>query len=98
MKLPDYSVPGGQANLDFGLHSHNMPAEPPVFNPGTPTRVPTYPKSKAAEHKMSKIRHEFAEGELNIGKSDKKVTDRKQMLAIMLHEGEKAEKKHKSRK
>lgn len=46
----------------------------------------------AAEEKIEEVMHEFKEGELHIGKSDKTVTDRKQAVAIALNEAGKLEK------
>lgn len=38
------------------------------------------------KNKIRKVMHEFKEGELNIGKSKKKVKKRKQAIAIALSE------------
>jgi hypothetical protein len=38
--------------------------------------------SKRAERKIGKVMHEFKEGNLHSGRSGKKVTDRKQAVAI----------------
>lgn len=43
--------------------------------------------------KTEKVMKEYKKGELNIGKSKKKVTSRKQAIAIALSEQRKAEKK-----
>ena len=40
--------------------------------------------------KVEKVMHEFKEGELPIGKSKKKVKNRKQAIAIALSEARKA--------
>lgn len=40
---------------------------------------------EAIKRKVSKVMHEFKSGELNIGKSDKKVTNQKQAIAIALN-------------
>jgi hypothetical protein len=99
MKFPDYNVPGGQHNISYGEFSHNYPAQEPASNPGKPTKVPTsYPHGEAAERKMKKIRHEYKKGELNIGKSPKKVKTQEQMVAIMLSEGREAQGKSRRRK
>lgn len=90
MKFPDYSIPG-QDNINYPSHTHND-YDAVAFNPGKPSNVPThYPKSKAGKHKIEKVMHEYKEGELNIGKSDKKVKSRAQAVAIALSEGRKAE-------
>ena len=41
-------------------------------------------KKTKAEKKISKVMKEYKAGELNIGKSPKKVTSRKQAVAIAL--------------
>jgi hypothetical protein len=41
-------------------------------------------KKTKAEKKISKVMREYKKGELNIGKSPKKVTSRKQAVAIAL--------------
>jgi hypothetical protein len=43
-------------------------------------------KTSAAQKKIAKVMHEFKEGELHIGKSDKIVTNPKQAIAIALSE------------
>ena len=43
-------------------------------------------KTSAAQKKVAKVIHEFKEGELHIGKSDKIVTNPKQAIAIALSE------------
>ena len=43
-----------------------------------------------AQDKMEKVMHEYQEGDLTIGNSDKKVTSRKQAVAIGLSEARKA--------
>lgn len=42
--------------------------------------------TRAQKNKVSKVMHEWKEGELNIGKSDKKVKSQKQAVAIALSE------------
>ena len=49
-------------------------------------------KTKAAK-KVSKVMKEFKKGELNIGKSSKKVKSKKQAIAIALSEAGMAKKK-----
>ncbi len=44
---------------------------------------------KKAEEKVKKVMHEFKEGKLKIGKSNKKVKSRKQAIAIGLSEARK---------
>jgi len=39
-----------------------------------------------AQKKIEKVMHEFSEGKLKSGKSDKKVTSRKQAIAIGISE------------
>jgi hypothetical protein len=48
------------------------------------------PKGKG---KVEKVMREYGKGELNIGKSKKKVTSQKQAVAIALSEQRKANKK-----
>lgn len=43
--------------------------------------------------KVEKVMHEFKEGTLNIGKSEKKVKSRKQAIAIALKSSKKKKKK-----
>ncbi len=50
------------------------------------------PKSPKAKNKVEKVMHEFKEGELPMGKSGKKVKNRKQAVAIALSEARKASK------
>jgi hypothetical protein len=50
-------------------------------------------KKTKAEKKISKVMREYKSGELNIGKSPKKVTARKQAIAIALSQAGKAKKK-----
>ena len=50
-------------------------------------------KAPALKAKGKKVMHEFGKGELNIGKSSKKVTSQKQAVAIALSEQRKADKK-----
>jgi hypothetical protein len=45
--------------------------------------------SKKAEEKVEKTMHEMKEGKLKSGNSDKKVTSRKQAIAIGLSEARK---------
>ena len=49
-------------------------------------------KTSATQKKVAQVMHEFKEGELNIGKSDKIVTNPKQAIAIALSEADKLEK------
>lgn len=46
--------------------------------------------SKGSQKKVEKVMHEFKEGKLKSGKSNKKVTNRKQAVAIGLSEARKA--------
>jgi hypothetical protein len=46
--------------------------------------MPKY--SKKAQDKISKVMHEFGEGKLKSGRSGKKVTSRKQAVAIGISE------------
>jgi len=43
-------------------------------------------KDPAAKEKIRKVMEEFKQGELKIGKSDKKVKNRKQAVAIALRQ------------
>jgi hypothetical protein len=43
-------------------------------------------KTSATQKIVAKVMHEFKEGELHIGKSDKMVTNPKQAIAIALSE------------
>ncbi|HSW47947.1 MAG TPA: DUF6496 domain-containing protein [Candidatus Saccharimonadales bacterium] len=45
--------------------------------------------SKKAQSKIKKVMHEYKEGELKSGKSGKKVTSRKQAVAIGISEARK---------
>lgn len=45
--------------------------------------------SKNAQAKIGKVMHEFKEGKLKSGRSDKKVTSRKQAIAIGISEARK---------
>lgn len=45
-----------------------------------------------AEKKISKVMREFKAGELNVGKSPKKVTSKKQAIAIALSQAGKSKK------
>lgn len=47
--------------------------------------------------KVEKVMHEFKEGTLNIGKSKKKVTSRKQAIAVALSEAGKSKKTKKKK-
>lgn len=47
-------------------------------------RMMEYGSKKAKEKKVSKVMKEFKKGELNIGKSPKKVKSQKQAVAIAL--------------
>lgn len=53
-------------------------------------KKPALPKGNK---KVGKVMSEYKRGELNIGKSEKKVTSRKQAVAIALSEQRKVEKK-----
>jgi hypothetical protein len=50
-------------------------------------------KKAAAKKKISKVMKEFKKGELNIGKSAKKVKSKKQAIAIALSQAGKSKKK-----
>ena len=47
-------------------------------------------KKTAAKKKISKVMREFKKGELNIGKSPKKVKSKKQAIAIALSQAGKS--------
>ncbi len=49
-------------------------------------------KKTKAQNKISKVMKEYKKGELNIGKSKKKVKSRKQAIAIALSESRKEKK------
>ena len=49
-------------------------------------------KKVAANKKISKVMREFKKGELNIGKSPKKVKSKKQAIAIALSQAGKSKK------
>lgn len=49
-------------------------------------------KISASQNKVAKVMHEFKEGELHAGASDKIVTNRKQAIAIALSEADKLKK------
>ena len=49
-------------------------------------------KVSATQNKVAKVMHEFKEGELHIGKSDKIVTNPKQAIAIALSEADELKK------
>ena len=46
-------------------------------------------KTSPSQKKVSKVMHEFKDGELHIGNSETIVTNRKQAIAIALSEAEK---------
>jgi hypothetical protein len=50
--------------------------------------MPKY--SEKAQKKISKVMHEFGEGKLKSGNSNKKVTSRKQAIAIGISEARKS--------
>jgi len=52
-------------------------------------------KKAAAKKKVAKVMREFKKGELNIGKSSKKVKSKKQAVAIALSQAGMAKKKKK---
>jgi hypothetical protein len=52
-------------------------------------------KEKATQKKIAKVMHEFKEGELHVGKSDRIFTSRKQAIAIALSEADELEKSNK---
>jgi len=52
-------------------------------------------KKKAAQKKVAKVMREFKKGELNIGKSSKKVKSKKQAVAIAMSQAGMAKKKNK---
>jgi hypothetical protein len=52
-------------------------------------------KKTKAQKKVSKVMREFKKGELNIGKSSKKVKSKKQAVAIALSQAGMARKKKK---
>lgn len=54
-------------------------------------------KKSKADKKVGKVMKEYKKGELNIGKSDKKVKSRKQAVAIALSEAGKSKKKKKKK-
>jgi hypothetical protein len=49
-------------------------------------------KKTKAQNKISKVMKEYKKGELNIGKSKKKVQSKKQAIAIALSEARKGKK------
>lgn len=54
-------------------------------------------KKTAAKKKISKVMREYKKGELNIGKSSKKVKSKKQAVAIALSQAGMAKKKAKKK-
>jgi hypothetical protein len=50
-------------------------------------------KNSKAKAKVSKVMKEYKKGELNIGKSSKKVKSKKQAIAIALSQAGKSKKK-----
>lgn len=54
-------------------------------------RYGRYDSADAAQSKISKVMREFRKGELNIGKSEKKVRSRKQAVAIALSEAKRTD-------
>jgi hypothetical protein len=58
--------------------------------------MPKYDKS--SQKKVKKVMHEYKEGKLKIGKSKKKVSSRKQAIAIGLSEARKSGAKVPSKK
>lgn len=50
-------------------------------------------KQTPSQKKVAEVMHEFKEGELHSGKSDKIVTNPKQAIAIALSEADELEKK-----
>ena len=54
-------------------------------------------KKKAAAKKVAKVMREFKKGELNIGKSSKKVKSRKQAVAIAMSQAGMAKKRGKKK-
>lgn len=50
-------------------------------------------KKTKAQKKISKVMREYKKGELNVGKSPKKVKSKKQAIAIALSQAGKARKK-----
>jgi hypothetical protein len=52
-------------------------------------------KKAASKKKVAKVMREFKKGELNIGKSSKKVKSKKQAVAIALSQAGMAKKKKK---
>ena len=54
-------------------------------------------KKKVAAKKVAKVMREFKKGELNIGKSSKKVKSRKQAVAIAMSQAGMAKKRGKKK-
>lgn len=52
-------------------------------------------KESKTQNKVAKVMHEFKEGELHMGTSDKIVTDPKQAIAIALSDADKLPKSKK---
>ena len=55
-------------------------------------------EKKSSDKKVRKVMKEFKKGELNIGKSPKKVKSRKQAIAIALSEAGKSKTRRKNEK
>lgn len=56
-------------------------------------KEPEKQSSPQNKDKVGEVMHEFKEGELRSGRSDKKVTDRKQAIAIALSEAREEDEK-----
>ena len=56
------------------------------------------PKPKMGNGKVEKVMREYASGQLNVGKSTKKVTSKKQAVAIALSEQRKKDASKKKKK
>jgi Family of unknown function (DUF6496) len=59
------------------------------YNPRKKAKTTMAKYSKTAQRKVKKVMHELKEGTLRSGRSEKKVTSRKQALAIGLSEARK---------